>query len=246
MQAVQPRSVVDVGCGTGTWLAEWLALGVTDVLGVDGDYVPRDRLEIPEALFAPRDLRQPLRLDRRFDLAQSLEVAEHLPPPRAESFVADLVAVAPAVLFSASIPGQRGTDHINEQWQDYWQGLFAGHGYTAVDLVRSVVWADPAVECWYSQNTILYVASGVPTPEHDALPLRLVHPKVHEKKLDRIRALERDLTQVRAPEELADQAPGGSVGPETRVPTLGELANQFLPSVRNSVRHRLGKLKSRG
>jgi hypothetical protein len=50
----------------------------------------------------------------------SLEVAEHLQPKRSASFVADLVALAPAVLFSAAIPGQPGTDHINPRWQDEW------------------------------------------------------------------------------------------------------------------------------
>lgn len=67
----------------------------------------------------PKDLTQPLSLGRKFDLCVSMEVAEHLPPSRADSFVADLVGLAPVVLFSAAVPEQGGTNHLNEQWPDY-------------------------------------------------------------------------------------------------------------------------------
>ena len=33
------RSVVDVGCGVGPWAAEFMANGVPEVWGIDGDYV---------------------------------------------------------------------------------------------------------------------------------------------------------------------------------------------------------------
>ena len=179
-RALHPRSVVDVGCGTGEWLAAWMALGVTDVVGVDGSYVSHDQLVIPVDHFRPHDLRESLKLERRFDLAMSLEVAEHLPPERGESFVADLVALAPAVLFSAAIPGQRGVDHINERWQDYWCGLFAEHGYVAADIVRPIVWSDPAevTETSYAQNTILYLAPDQLIPEPLPMPTSVAHPRL--------------------------------------------------------------------
>src|SRR2546429_8002382 len=75
-----PTSVVDVGCGIGTWLSVFEESGVSDVIGVDGDYVDRDRLLIEPGRYIARDLESPLRLDRSFDLAVSLEVAEHLAP----------------------------------------------------------------------------------------------------------------------------------------------------------------------
>jgi SAM-dependent methyltransferase len=79
LRLVQPRSVVDVGCGTGTWLSVFREHGVTDVLGMDGEWVDPAGLAIPEARFRAVDARRPLPVDRRFDLAVSLEVAEHLP-----------------------------------------------------------------------------------------------------------------------------------------------------------------------
>lgn len=178
-------SVVDVGCGVGTWLAAFKQQGASRVLGFDGDYVSRSDLQIEQREFEPRDLRQPLRLEGRFDLAISLEVAEHLPASRGPSLVDELVSAAPAVLFSAAIPRQGGTGHINERWQDYWAGLFAERGFRTIDCVRTAVWDDARVEPWYAQNAILYVAPEVELADPGSrLPLSVVHPRVFLKQLD--------------------------------------------------------------
>lgn len=192
LELVEPASVVDVGSGPGAWLAVFAEHGVDDILGIDGGDIPAGRLEIPESRFLVRDLAQPLTLERRFDLALSLEVGEHLPEPAAAGFVAALVALAPAVLFSAAIPAQGGTSHVNEQWPDYWAAHFRRHGYVPVDCVRPRVWRDPDVAFWYAQNTILYVEEKR-LPEHPRLlsewqargdgPLSIVHPELYEKRI---------------------------------------------------------------
>jgi SAM-dependent methyltransferase len=151
------RSVVDVGCGVGTWLKVFQENGITDYLGIDGEYVERQMLEIPADHFLAHDLREPLKIDRTFDIVVSLEVAEHLPPSSAETFVNTLTSLGPVVLFSAAVPFQNGNNHINEQWPDYWAGQFAKRGFVAVDAVRKAVWSDTNVEPWYAQNTIVYV-----------------------------------------------------------------------------------------
>ena len=87
LDLVPARSVVDVGCGVGTWLSVFIDRGVADVLGVDGGYVDRALLEIRPERFIAADLRKPLRSGRAFDLAVSLEVAEHLPAECAATFV---------------------------------------------------------------------------------------------------------------------------------------------------------------
>jgi SAM-dependent methyltransferase len=154
---VPARSVIDVGCGRGTWLAVFAEHGVADVIGVDGDYVSRGRLEIPPDRFHGWDLSRPYLTDRTFDLAISLEVAEHLPETAADDFVASLTRLAPVILFSAAAPYQGGNNHVNEQWPAYWSRRFADHDYLPVDCVRRRAWADPNVEWWYAQNTFLYV-----------------------------------------------------------------------------------------
>ncbi len=188
LELVHPSSVIDVGCGLGTWLAAVRELGVDDVLGVDGDYVERKNLDIPLDRFVPANLQEPFRLDRRFDLVFSLEVAEHLPKHCAEIFVETLTSLGPVVLFSAAIPLQGGNHHINLQWQDYWAELFAQRGYVAVDCLRRRVWSNPDVDWWYAQNMLMYVErdclASFPAlqREYDLLgtaQLSLVHPAAY-------------------------------------------------------------------
>jgi SAM-dependent methyltransferase len=196
MELLEPASVVDLGCGLGTWLSVFAELGVEDVLGIDGEYVDRSALAIPADRFLARDLTRPLELPRTFDLAVSLEVAEHLPPDAAQTLVDSLTRHAPAVLFSAAIPGQDGVDHVNTQWPSYWRGLFLPRGYRAVDCIRPRIWDDEDVEFWYRQNLLLFVRSDVLETRPPLLaeaqmrrPLDLVHPfhwlrVLHQAHLD--------------------------------------------------------------
>ena len=154
---LQVDSVVDIGCARGTWLREWRAQGVNDIIGVDGSYVDRGKLEIDPKCFVERDLAIPLNLGRKFDLAQSLEVAEHLPPSRAEGFITDIVGHAPVVLFSAAPPGQGGENHLNEQPYEYWRSLFSRSEYLAIDCIRPLLVRGSNVPAWYRYNAILYV-----------------------------------------------------------------------------------------
>ena len=131
------RSVADIGCGTGTWLAAALQSGSQSALGIEGNWV------------------------------------------------ADLVASAPAILFSAAIPGQGGVGHRNERWQSYWAALFAEHGYTAHDIIRPAIWADDAIPAWYRQNAVLYLDEPTRTRVNleptDPTLLDTVHPSFWER-----------------------------------------------------------------
>jgi SAM-dependent methyltransferase len=217
---VHPATVVDVGCGTGAWLSVFESLGC-DVTGVDGSYVDRNTLVIPQSKFVSHDLTTPLKLDRQFDLVCSLEVAEHLPESRAESFVKDLCSLGPVVLFSAAIPGQGGLHHINEQWQDYWADFFANNGYAVFDPIRGQIWMDQTVQMHYRQNILLFVRQShvdqLPKLRDGAAgwprPLRVVHPEIYS-----------GLHGWFSPQNI----------------TLSRAARQLITSLGNSVRHRLG------
>lgn len=152
-----PSSAIDIGCGVGTWAVELLEQGVPEVVGVDGDYVPRERLYIPRENFFACDLNLGLlKFDKKFDFCICLEVAEHLSPERADSFIADILEVSNSVLFSAAIPGQGGTHHINEQWQSYWVNKFNNQGFFVEFDIRSLIWESENVEFWYKQNMFFF------------------------------------------------------------------------------------------
>lgn len=166
--------------------------GVEDVFGVDVEFIDRTKLEIPPERFLAADLTAPLELGRSFDLAVSLEVGEHLPESAAATYVQSLVALAPAILFSAAIPGQGGTHHVNEQWPGYWADHFDRHRYRCIDCFRRRFWQAAAIQPWYAQNTLLFVsaellaANGDLRAEHDrsgGQPLALVHPRIWGRRI---------------------------------------------------------------
>jgi hypothetical protein len=198
MELVQPRSVVDVGSASGSWLSVFREHGVEDVLGIDGDYVRAEMLEIPLDRFLAHDLAKPLRLSRQFDLVICLEVAEHLPQSRADSLVDDLASLGSIVLFSAAIPFQGGTHHVNEQWPEYWIDRFVKRGFEVVDCLRRRLWNDERVAWFYSQNTFIFATSDAidRRPElrrelssNAQLPLALVHPRKYLDEVDGVRRL---------------------------------------------------------
>ena len=212
---LRPRRMLDVGCGRGTWMRAALDLGVEEVVGTDGDYVDRSALLVDPVSFVPGDLAtQSLRdvlgerADTGFDLVVCMEVAEHLPHGRSSSLVAEMASLADVVLFSAAVPFQYGTHHINEQWPEYWSILFRSQNFTCFDCLRAELWANPEVDWWYSQNALLFARNGSPAAETlpqqsraDGRGLALVHP---ENQLANLLGLPRRFRLAAAAEEFAD------------------------------------------
>lgn len=160
LKALKIDSVLDVGCGQGAWLSVWKKLGVMDIIGLDGNYVDRNQLLIPEASFISCDLAEKFNLGRYFHLVQSLEVAEHLPEHSSTVFIDSLVKHGDLVLFSAAPKGQGGDNHVNEQNYDYWRAIFAKYGYVPFDYLRPLIKNQKTIEPWYRYNPILYVSSA--------------------------------------------------------------------------------------
>jgi SAM-dependent methyltransferase len=206
---LKPASMVDVGCGAGYWLAAATELGVNDILGVDGGWVLKTQLAIPREKFVEHDLRTPLKLGRKFDVALSLEVAEHLPESQALTFAETLCELADRLVFSAAIPGQGGRHHINEQWPSYWAELFRGYGYECYDVLRSRIWDNPRVMWYYAQNCLIFGRAGIlahlGTP---AQPLSLVHPGLWSAHV----------TQLNSPGKLLERLPKALVSRLKRQP----------------------------
>ena len=162
MDVIKPKSVIDVGCGIGTFLHVFKQNGISDYLGVDGDWVDKEMLSryIELDKFKVTDLENGVDIDRKFDLVICLEVVEHLKEDSADKIVKDLTSLSDVILFSAAIPGQGGQNHINEQWLEYWLEKFKKHGYSFHDVIRPILWNNKDVARWYKQNMFLVVIDG--------------------------------------------------------------------------------------
>jgi SAM-dependent methyltransferase len=202
---LQPKSVLDIGCGLGTWLSTLNDRGVPDLRGVDGPWFDPVRSMFDPGRIDVCDLEQPIDLGRTFDLVVSVEVAEHISASSADVFVASLVRHAPVVMFSAAIPRQGGTHHVNEQYLSYWAGKFAGHNYQPVDIFRGRVWHDERVHWWLRQNLVLFARRDLIAGNQKlkiaaevGAPLSIVHPDVYRDRVgivDHYEQLEKQLAE---------------------------------------------------
>jgi SAM-dependent methyltransferase len=191
IKLIKPQSTVDVGCGIGTWLKVCSELGIKNLKGIDGAYVKPDQLLISKNNFLTRNLATPISLKTKFDLAISVEVAEHIPPEQADIFLKNLTSLSDVILFSAAIPFQGGDDHFNEQWPEYWAQKFKALQYQVYDIIRPQVWWHPQVACYYAQNIFLYVKKThlkkypkLKVSPADLHQLSRVHPQMWHKDHD--------------------------------------------------------------
>jgi SAM-dependent methyltransferase len=188
IQLLQPNSIVDFGCGTGNWLAIAEKNGIDDCIGIDGDYVDRNLLKIEQKCFIAADVRSTINLGRKFDLAISMEVGEHIDSQYVDIYINNLCAHSDVIMFSAAIPGQGGTGHINEQPLSYWVEKFRIRDYEMIDCLRGRFWNDERIAYIYRQNAVLFVKR--PNNQFQTvsfpLPVDIIHPELFSLNSSRI------------------------------------------------------------
>ena len=201
---IQPASVLDVGCGIGTWLAVMRSRGVEDLCGIDGPWLrPQDAVCDPSILQVA-DLESGFDLGRQFDLVICLEVAEHLSPQAAEGFIKSLTHHSSAILFSAAIPFQGGHHHVNEQFLSYWVTLFEKHGFQPNDIIRREIWHDQRVLWWLRQNVVLFARNDLIKANESlrrsltVTPVSVVHPDVYISRIKELLAQLEQFKQLNA------------------------------------------------
>jgi SAM-dependent methyltransferase len=175
-EAGLPGSVLDVGCGEGTWMKAAMDAGVQDILGIDGVAIPDANLLVPSTFFRCLDLTQPCNLGRKFDVAICLEVCEHIDEKFAGNLISNLINHSDRVLFSAACPNQPGQHHVNCQWPEYWQRLFNEQGFSCNDSVRWKIWDITEVEPWYKQN--VFVAERCSDAGKEPRIRPVIHPEM--------------------------------------------------------------------
>ena len=117
-----PATVLDIGCGPGTYVRALRTAGV-EATGIDTDdrVVGQQHLQ-QQSLFE---------LQQQAALVICLEVAEHIEPAKAQDVVTSVVQAVEAgglLIWSAARPGQGGVGHINCQPKDYWAQLITAAG----------------------------------------------------------------------------------------------------------------------
>lgn len=184
MKNINIKTMVDFGCAIGRWCREGKNLGITEVLGIDGDYVNQDALVIDENEFMVADLGEYIELNKRYDLAISLEVAEHLPEEKSDTFVDNLTRASDHILFSAAVVGQGGDFHVNEQPLSYWKEKFHRKGYDMLDYLRSAIWDNDKVLPMYRQNCVMFSKNmgghTVDITSMDNYIVDVIHPKIYK------------------------------------------------------------------
>jgi|SRR6185312_1647347 len=204
---ISPSSVIDVGCGIGAWLSVWRKNGAKEIIGIDGEYVDTSKLLIEKAEFKAQDLEKNFALNKKYELVTCLEVAEHLHEQYAISFIHNLCKLGDVVLFSAAIPAQEGTMHVNEQYPDYWVNIFAKEGFIPIDCLRKKIWDNKNIQWWYRQNMLLFVNKDALANysllqeiaiNSDKKVLSLIHPEMMLGKVKKIDYYESILNSSKA------------------------------------------------
>lgn len=185
----KPTSVVDFGCGLGHWLCVAQDMGVAEVLGLDGNAVADKLFKIDHSKYQRANFEQPVTLAKRYELAMTIEVAEHLPEAAAVTFVKTLTAASDVILFSAAAPYQGGCNHFNEQPTVYWAEIFARQGYVCFDILREKIWENPKANPAHCQNIMVYVCKERAKIfedlgyRHTTRPQLKYHPRFVARKL---------------------------------------------------------------
>jgi hypothetical protein len=189
----KPNSVLDIGCGQGTWLSVAQRLGVKTLHGLDGPWVRADAMLSRDISFQPINMEESIPVSQKYEMAMSVEVAEHLSVVRAKSIVEALCQASDLVLFGAAVIGQGGENHINEQRQSYWVELFEQQGFRCFDSIRPTVWNSTAVAPWYRQNTLVYVNQqrqdliSMFAARGTSFVSDIIHPEMFEKRVESFR-----------------------------------------------------------
>lgn len=154
----KPNSVIDIGCGIGAWLRAAMELGVKNIVGIDGNEVREDFLFVPRKYIKIADLETHKNINNdKYDLAISVEVAEHLDNSCSNNFIETLTSYSNVVLFSAAIPYQGGEHHINCQPPQFWVDIFGKYGFLSFDFRNDLMNLWEEINPCYSQNMLLFV-----------------------------------------------------------------------------------------
>jgi hypothetical protein len=153
-----PRSIIDIGGGAGGFLSAFYEAGIKDVAVIDGDWVKDSIRYLPDSCFIYHDLTQPYYPTRKYDMAICCEVIEHIDDQHSDIVLDAITRCSDVCLWSAALPGQGGTHHVNEREESYWEEKFLNRGFIKFDILRNQLtdFKDDKIAHWYRQNIMVY------------------------------------------------------------------------------------------
>lgn len=157
-----PRSVVDVGCGTAEYLAEFQKKGIK-IKGYEGSVSALKQAKVELRYIQKADLRNVINSNQRYDLALCLEVAEHIESRYSKNLLDTLTNLSDTVVFTAATPGQGGHFHINEKPREFWIKAWQERNYVykedAAQALKEEMHKNHVLR-WYLDNLMIFSKGG--------------------------------------------------------------------------------------
>ena len=151
IELFNPKTVLDLGCGTGKSLDHFLSKHI-EVTGVEGSKIAISAASHPE-LIIRYNLDKELELSKKFDLIWSFEFVEHIHHKFIDNLLKTFSNHSDRIVLSAARPGQGGDGHFNEQPSSYWIEKFEKYGYR---FNRSKTDALRVIEEEYAENMLVF------------------------------------------------------------------------------------------
>lgn len=121
------KSVLDVGCGMGYQMQEFMKY-CDEVVGIDGSEYVSTNSVIKEKIFQHDFNIGELETEDRFDLCWCCEFVEHVGEEFRDNFLSSF-AFCKYVAMTHAVPGQGGHHHVNCQPREYWIEHMARFGF---------------------------------------------------------------------------------------------------------------------
>jgi len=155
----KPSSIVDLGCGVGSYLEGAFQNGCKDICGIEISYEKAQKyiVDVIKPFIACGDITKSLNLDRQFDCVVSFEVGEHIEPDGTDAFIDNLTNLCKQyIILTAAPPGQPGTGHINRREKKFWIKSIQTKKFIYQDQIVNMLWP-----VWKTFSTPKYILKNL-------------------------------------------------------------------------------------
>ena len=127
IETLNVKSVLDVGCGMGYAMQEFMKY-CDEVVGIDGSSYALQNSPVKENIFSHDYTIGELETEDRYDLCWCCEFVEHVGEQYVDNFLSTF-AFCNYVAMTHAVPGQGGHHHVNCQPKEYWIEKLKEYGF---------------------------------------------------------------------------------------------------------------------